>query len=554
MAVNLSIQQTIIITLSLIAVILGIVLIVQISKIKEIIPFNQEKLKEKLSVDVAPKSSQQGTVFLLKAETQEIREQQHVSLVIEKDYFTKENITLYDDGLHNDKQANDGLYAGIFDSSNYPVGDYKIKSNEEILNSFKIYKPNCEAVIGIPDKSKINFVILPENYADYNEFRKDAILILDGSPSSLLEQEPFKSSRDKLSFVIVNSSRDLECDIGCKGFTSSVCCNNLLVAQEASQCDASNIIVLINDERLCGMASSYAKICAKNRFADSALVHELGHTFGDLADEYVYNEVYPSYTSDGPEVKNANCDFEKCLKWNNVTSDCFKGCTSSNFYRPSENSIMRDLSSPKYNLVSQIHITNLIKSSIESNSGIQNQKSYFVNVKYLNGNLTLNNVILKPIPAAITARKSDFTAEIKDAKQNSLFKTKVYLPIIDNFQYPEGPPIINAEFESQIILPYSPDANDLEISKNNIVLASASLALFSKTCGNNICDNSENHLNCPSDCEIDKDNFCEAALCDSNCPNQKNCKIGRQNYALPMIIIILGLIGIIASVVYKKKK
>ena len=102
MTINLSIQQAVIISLSIIAIILGIVLIAQILKIKETIPFESSNLKDRLSVQVDPKLSQQGTVFLIKAEIQEIREQQHLSLLIEKDFFIKQNITLYDDGKHND--------------------------------------------------------------------------------------------------------------------------------------------------------------------------------------------------------------------------------------------------------------------------------------------------------------------------------------------------------------------------------------------------------------------------------------------------------------------
>lgn len=82
-------------------------------------------------------------------------------------------------------------------------------------------------------------------------------------------------------------------------------------------------------------------------------IHELGHAFGGLADEYLLSpeeaQQIISYYGTGPNCDSSFSGSENvsCPKWSwaeNVSNDagCYAGCTASYLYRPSWNSVMRD--------------------------------------------------------------------------------------------------------------------------------------------------------------------------------------------------------------------
>ncbi len=535
MALSLSIKSLVIIAISIIAIVVGAFLLIQISELKNLKLPQRFSLEEKIILEVTPKSSQQGTVFLITVKTSKLRENQDFYLTLSSETFEKQLI-LYDDGKHQDEKPSDGVYSGLFDSVNTPIGKYKIKNEKETLSELVIYKSGCEIIEGSSDNNKINFVFLPSNYENFNEFRKDAIKIIKGK-NSLLEIEPFSSNIDKFNFIIINTTQDLECKTGCKGFPQSVCCNNNKVMEEASQCDYDNIIVLINNSEICGLSSNYAKICSKNQFSGFILTHELGHTFGDLADEYVYTEVYPEYKKEENKINSPNCDIKGCKKWGNIEEGCFQGCTESNLYRPSENSIMREASYPKFNKVSELQLKKIINNyqSIAS----KNKKSYFINLRYNKGDINIEKIFLKPIKTTLPLRKTPYTLEIKE-KSNIVYKSPLYLPTTEySIQDLIGIPIQQQEFELPILIPYFEDADSFNILENENVLTKTSLEMFTRTCGNNLCDKSENHISCPKDCNLEDDNFCENSFCDPNCLSQENCETKQKTKSMIAIILII---------------
>ena len=77
-------------------------------------------------------------------------------------------------------------------------------------------------------------------------------------------------------------------------------------------------------------------------------MHEFGHIFGGLADEYVDEKYYSNIGFDPKDYPN--CDFPPiCTGWEGVNgTGCFDGCTLNSYSRPTENSIMRSLSTEKF--------------------------------------------------------------------------------------------------------------------------------------------------------------------------------------------------------------
>jgi len=547
MGVNLSVSSMIAIIISVFLIIAGIFLLINISNIRENIIFPIPK--GEVFVEVNPISSQKGTLFFISALYPGIRENQDLMLFIEgKDYSS--SLYLYDDGEHYDKKKGDGVYGGFFDSKKVESGKYGIKDENKELASFFVSEDKCEIVYGDGNENNINFVIVPSGYKDYNEFKRDSLKLI-ADKNSFLNIEPYNSKKDKISFSLVNIS-ELNCEIGCKDIPTIVCCDNNFVFESASKCHYDNVIVLLDSNKYCGSASSYAKICAKNSNANLILLHETGHSFADLADEYVYEEEYGSY--DIGEINSPNCDAFRCEKWKNLTEECYEGCSYSNLYRPSKTSIMYELV-PFFNLVSQKHIENLIDNYVfgEKNmeKAVPGRKSYIVNFNYDKGNLKIEDVFLKPIKSNIGFKKSDYSMIIEDENGNEIFKTSLYLP--DKiFPVPNSSAKILKEesFEFSALLPYSQNADNLVVYKKDRPVVQASLAVFSANCGNKICEETENHLKCPSDCIVD-DNFCETSACDPDCASQKNCEKKQEiKYWIAIILIGIALIVVLLIIIF----
>ena len=518
----------------------------------------------KITVSVSPESSQPGTKFLIIASYPAPIETQDLVLTIKSSSYLSP-ITLYDDGKHFDGSPNDGVYGGYFDSTAKSYGTYDILQDSTVLTSFQILPAGCELIGGIYNQNNIKIVMVPSGYSDLDSFEKDAKAIISGE-NSFSTTEPFKSNTGSFSFFIVNTTRDLGCKIGCNNVPSLVCCNEKAIVEEASRCDYDNIIILVNSTDACGSASSYAHICSENEYSKEILRHEFGHSFGNLADEYVYSETYPSYDIYIKEADMPNCAAAGCQKWKAITSDCIQGCTYSDLYRSAQDSIMTNILASAYspaaaaNLVSVIGQQTNYKSAKSSLPAppIQPHKSFYINANYNNGNINVDNVLSKPISTGLVTQLTPYTAVLKDKDNKILFVSNISIPLVV-YPLPESTnssqPIIKSEFSFAFLMPFAQKADSLEIYKNNTRISSTSLAALTNVCGNNICEASENHENCPLDCPIN-DNFCQSGTtCDSDCPSQKACNQSPAGYYfLGASLVLISLIIVIFVIVKNNSK
>ncbi len=175
----------------------------------------------------------------------------------------------------------------------------------------------------------------------------------------LLAVEPFKSYAQAVNVHIYPNLADTGCYTGCGGINRLLCCHGekVINAALASGYPFDEIVVLHNTETYSGGGyrenldayktnsySTYAMSYIGSRFKEVVL-HELGHSFGNLCDEY-------SYSSEGYSYNTCvNCRAQ-CSDWASLSSACQLGCSSeSDYYRP-ENSIMLTLSILTFNNVS----------------------------------------------------------------------------------------------------------------------------------------------------------------------------------------------------------
>lgn len=138
-------------------------------------------------------------------------------------------------------------------------------------------------------------------------------------------------------------------------------------AQQAagSAPDWDQILAVANSSKYGGAGYAGADVgtfAGANSASFAVAEHELGHSFGDLADEYDYDADPPNYS--GPELTPRNvsirdratmiADNAKWVDWLGVTlpvvgmHDCFEGAYyhETGVYRPTNDSLMRNLNQP----------------------------------------------------------------------------------------------------------------------------------------------------------------------------------------------------------------
>lgn len=162
---------------------------------------------------------------------------------------------------------------------------------------------------------KVDIAILAEGYtlSQKKKFFKDAARRV----TTLLGTEPFKSNKTRMNvWAVFVPSREAGPDEPRKGIFHATALgmsfnsldlpryliegDNQAIHDAASAAPYDNIYILVNSKRYGGGAiyNFYAVCIADNPWSDYIFVHEFGHAFGGLADEYyssavTYNEFYP---------------------------------------------------------------------------------------------------------------------------------------------------------------------------------------------------------------------------------------------------------------------
>jgi len=194
------------------------------------------------------------------------------------------------------------------------------------------------------------FVLVGSGFGDnewedfiWDDFAED-IPEIDGVFDNFLYSIFYVESYDDESF----------CSYNCDGISQLLCCDEYTTRYLTDKCfssDKSNVfsIVVHNDDQYGGAGytdSNIVTVSTDYRWPN-ILLHELGHTFFNLVDEYSYG----SGTSSG-----ANCDSSSCSKWSDLIGDyeiseefgevqCKKGCRG-NAYRIGQESLMGDIYAP----------------------------------------------------------------------------------------------------------------------------------------------------------------------------------------------------------------
>ena len=277
--------------------------------------------------------------------------------------------------------------------------------------------PNVETVLeNGPSNNRIDLVWIGDGFTEADLPSWPAIAV--AGYQELFQYEPFTRYQEyfnvhRVDVVSVESGVDndpsegverdtaLDMRFWCSNIERLLCINTTKAAQMVAFApDVDQIAAVANSTKYGGAGYSGADIGTYSGFNGSSVdvfIHELGHSLGNLADEYTYGGSSDSYTGSEPAAANASIlDAEQMqgsgLKWDAWlgsdeagvgTHDCFEGCIYHPLgaYRPSQNSMMRSLAQPfnspsREGLILEFYkIVSVIDSFEPSGTTIQNSQS-----------------------------------------------------------------------------------------------------------------------------------------------------------------------------------
>jgi len=189
-----------------------------------------------------------------------------------------------------------------------------------------------------PVEEKVDILFLAEGYTagEMDKFIEDA----RRSAGFIFSEEPFKSNRQQFNIRAVKSaSRDSGTDIPGQGIWKNTVVNSsfytfgieryMTTMDFKAVCDAAafapydQIYILVNTDKYGGggIYNHYSISAADNLQSRAVLIHEFGHGFAGLADEYynsavAYNDYFPLDVEPWNPNLTTLVDFES--KWKNM--------------------------------------------------------------------------------------------------------------------------------------------------------------------------------------------------------------------------------------------
>jgi hypothetical protein len=190
----------------------------------------------------------------------------------------------------------------------------------------------CRTIIKNSGNKKIDVVFLTDNVEEN---------IINKTIDFFLNSMPFSENKEKFNFFYAGKSN-------CKVVNNEfVFCYSRDAIKKSSVCPNDYVIVLTNQSQRI-RSSAYINFISLNIFStDSIVLHEFGHVFANLADEYA-----PSIIPFGSKNCRKNCSY-----FNNIEG-CYNECSEADYYRSSENSLMRSSMTPEYRKLNTLLIEN----------------------------------------------------------------------------------------------------------------------------------------------------------------------------------------------------
>lgn len=229
--------------------------------------------------------------------------------------------------------------------------DYECNSDSECKKFFYchqeihvcVQKSGCQNVISNGDSStKADIAFIGDGYFDYEELKKDILNLVDydgnNGYNGLMSVEPFKANRNKFNIWMIKADDKIRYQEGKPIYGDAV--------SIAAQCTSADYIMVIskkNYRSYCYFGTPCFNSVSNPLGKDKGrlILHEFGHGFAHLADEY-------SESGKPRRPRSPNCapDIETAKKWWGDLEGIegigyHQGCSYvPENIRPTENSIM----------------------------------------------------------------------------------------------------------------------------------------------------------------------------------------------------------------------
>ena len=170
---------------------------------------------------------------------------------------------------------------------------------------------SCEVLGGYDgpfDQKTVVMVFIGSGFTDLNQFEE----IADKNFKNMIRVDMFKDPAAKYKALYVRELAPAFCDYFCEGVERLLCCEQATAEILTDKCFPKKpelqTVVIHNDIKYggAGYINGNMAVISTNPFATHLLVHELGHSLFNFADEYAGSE---ATDKDSP-----NCDVAGCPK------------------------------------------------------------------------------------------------------------------------------------------------------------------------------------------------------------------------------------------------
>lgn len=212
----------------------------------------------------------------------------------------------------------------------------------------------------------LDIVFISEDYG--TEQLKDFADDVDKHLNPLFKVKPFSEHRNVINVHRVDNVKDLNASYDGRLIEVDVFLVKRIVNESNYLgIDVDVIMVLVNNEKYGGAGYRSIHVATASRAYPKITVHEFGHAFGNLWDEYVHPDKNQPLEYDPDIELGPNVDWDGSNpKWEGTPgTGAYLGATYPNLYRPTENDcLMRTLYPDggfKFCPVCENHLTTLLE-------------------------------------------------------------------------------------------------------------------------------------------------------------------------------------------------
>jgi hypothetical protein len=294
---------------------------------------------------------------------------------------------------------------------------------------------------------------------------------VDTAYRRLLSFDPFSKYSGKFNVFRIDEDMDLGCEM--EEDDCPRCDFDKIWTTIVGYCSLTKYaIVFVDASKFQGGCHGYVLRAGDNALFmvlssdyPNSIVHEFGHYFGGLADEYI--------TGNTPRSSAPNCDVSNCPKWSSWYSGCYKDCSKSEYYRPSEKCRMNagKLGVDQFCPVCYEHLDSLLEGySLRLPTS---DKIYNLHLNYDSGILTLKDITFhRAVPIDASPQPTSGYKISETSSQNNVLYTSVFEPPVtidyDAFEkdttYPVGGGSYNLrEVDFSVAVPYLSNSASINI-------------------------------------------------------------------------------------------